>query len=1176
MAERAAEKKAEEKIEEKREREGEGEGEGREEAMDGNEAAAYVAYAMSEFVIIFPITPSSPMAEKCDAWAASSKPNCLGTVPIVSQLLLMIPNMYKMAGERIPAVIHLAARQVGSSATSIYSDHADAMAVRSTGWAMLCSASAQEAMDMAAAAHAASLEASIPTVHFFDGFTTSHSLQTCVRIPAPSLAALFNRARLSEFRRAALNPDSPHQRGCVVGRQEWMQMAEASNSAYAADYPAALESALCLVSSRTGRSQLELYRWSGAGDAQAAIVIMGSAGLTVEECVESLCARGEKVGVLRVRMFRPWSPSRFISALPISVRRIAVLDRCKDPAASGEPLFLDVCATVYEHRAGVLVAGGRYGLGDKLFGPAHVAAVFSNLRRDEPKRRFTVGIVDDLTHLSLPLDPLPPSLSLSLSPSRARQAIIWGMGSDGSVGACHMALRLLARGAGQRVQGQFFYTAHKSGGVTMSHLRYGEGEIKSMYPIEEADYVGCHQQSYVGRYDVLSAARCGGTVVVNAPWKSPHDVPPQWRRGLADKRLSLYALDAAGGFKRAASLALTAVFLRLAAPPHPDPVELLKGEARLTFSKKGEAVVAANVRAIDEALAALTRIEVPSEWAAEPPVPLGQGLFEAPRTDFEREVKWPLQLIKADDVPVSVIARLVPGGRAPLGTTATEKRGIADLVPVWSPAKCVQCCLCSAACPHAAIRPFLLTKEEDSLLAAPPAKQATGPAASKGLLFRIQTSPMDCTGCGVCATVCPTKSLDMVPLQQAAPIEAPRWKSLSSSVPPRPDVFPRDNLRGLQFVPPLFEFSGACAGCGEAPHLKMLTQMMGERSIFVCASGCNAAYAFAFGSNPYCTTAEGRGPATAHSLFEDPAEFGMGAVQAVQSERRALEAKVKALLASPPAEGEADLRAALAKWLEVKEDGPQCEVQRKEVLRLLEAAGAGAGAGLLGEIRGLSTGLAKKVVWAIGGDGWASDIDFAGIDHVLGTGLPVKMLVLDTEVYSNTGGQQSKATPQGAVHKFSAGGKPSAKKDLAMTFITAHGASVYVASVCSLVNPVQAMKAFAEAESFPGPAVIVAYSPCIEHGIEGASPSGWVAQAKRAVDSGYWPMYRNDPRKAPKRLQLDLPALGKTKIPLADFLTKENRFTRLQREHPQAAAALLPALELWVADRMQQLIRMSS
>nr|AIW52602.1 pyruvate:ferredoxin oxidoreductase PFO-5 [Mastigamoeba balamuthi] len=1079
------------------------------EAIDGNEASAYVAYGLSEFVIIFPITPSSTMAEKCDAWSAAGKKNAFGTVPIVYQmeseagvsgalhgcgatgglgvsftssqgLMLMIPNLLKLAGELIPAVIHVAARQVGTGATSIYCDHSDVMTVRSTGMAMVCSASAQECMDFAAASHLASIESSLPTLHFFDGFTTSHSLQSALRLPYDLLGSLVNREKLAAFRKTGLEPSRPHQRGCVVGRQEWMQIAEATNLVYR-DYADAFEKALGQLEAHTGR-HYNLYEWVGAPDATRAIVMMGSSGLTAEEVVDWMVAAGEKVGILRVRMFRPWCEDRFLAALPKTVKRVAVLDRCREAGAAGEPLFLDAVSTfVGAGMSDVVVVGGRYGLGDKAFTQSHVAAVFANLAQEKPKRRFTLGVVDDVTHMSLaPVQP-PTAPAGVVVP---RQASIWGMGSDGSVGACHMALRLLTVGANLQVQGQFFYTAHKSGGVTTSHMRFGKAPIKGQCAVTRADYIGVHQSGYIGRYDMLCNAIDGAIVVVNAGWKGSDDVPAAWRHELAQKHIRLYALDASNTFKRAGSLALTAAFLKLAPGDAISPekaIGLLKEEAINTFKKKGDAVVAMNLKAIDEALSSLLRIDVPAEWINTPVVPLGEGLFETPRTPFERVVKAPLQRLNGDDIPVSAFRDLVTGGRTPATTTRSDKRAIADKVPTWSPAKCTQCNFCSAACPHAVIRPFLLTKEEAAKagLSDQEVKPATGAGAAAGYLFRVQVSVNDCTGCGVCAAVCPTKCLDLKPLPEVAPVEGPRWKHLFEQTPSRADVYPRDNVRGLQFVQPLLEFNGACAGCGEAAYIKMLTQIMGERAIFVCASGCNVAYAFAFGSNPYCQTPEGRGPAVAHSLFEDTAEFGLGSAYTVLFRRNLLVTRVTELLASNCELGE--LRARLVRWLEVREDPVASNEERKLIQPLLEKAPK---TPLLDEIRELSESLTKASVWCIGGDGWASDIDYGGLDHVLSLGLPVKVLIMDTEVYSNTGGQQSKATPTSAVHKFAAGGKKAPKKDLAMTFLASHERVAYVAAISSSANIAQSMKAFTEAEAFPGPAVVVAYSPCIEHGIE--------------------------------------------------------------------------------------------
>lgn len=1169
------------------------------EALDGNEAAVHVAYGLSEYMYIYPITPSSTMAERADAWAATNKLNAFGIVPQVFQLqseggaaaslhgcgaagslgstftssqglLLMIPTLYKLAGERIPSVLHIAARQVGAAGTSIFGDHSDVMAIRMTGLAMVSSASAQESMDNALACHIASIAAMHPVAHIIDGFQTSHSLASCIKIPYSDIAKLIQHDKIAEFRKTGLHPSAPHQRGTVVSRMEWMQMAEAS-TAHASHFVEEIEKAWEAVSQLTGRPAHKPFKYFGAPDATRVIVVMGCTGLTVEETVEAMIAEGQKVGVLRVRLFRPWSEKHFLAALPPTVKSIAVLDRTREPGASGEPLLLDVVNTLYAERPDIIVVGGRYGLGDKAFNPPMVTAIFANLDSKTPRRNFTVGINDDVSGLSLPLGPVPKALQ---GPRPGlQQATLWGLGSDGTVGACHMALRLLCSGAGLQVQGQFHYTAHKSGGVTMSYLRFGTSAIKAQYPVDSAGYVACHHVSYIGRYPVLSNARKGAVVVVNAPWKTAEDVPQVWRKELAKREVTLYAIDATAVAGRLSGLALTAVFLNLGVGGVIDPakaIALLKDEARTTFAKKGEEVIAKNIKAIDAAIAGVIKIDVPQAWlSADVPQVAPLDPRGCPLPEFVTEIKTPLQRLEGDVIPVSTIEKLVPGGRVPSGTTRQEKRGIADVVPSWIPDKCVQCNLCATACPHAVIRPFLLTKQEKEKggFSDAQVRVAQGAPGKDGYFFRIQTSPLDCTGCSVCATVCPAKALEMKPALEMFKAETDNWEFISRNVPARNDLYPVDTIKGMQFTQPLFEFSGACAGCGEAPYIKMLTQIVGERGIFACASGCNAAYAFAFGSNPYCTTPQGRGPAVAHSLFEDTAEFGYGIALAQIGRRDAYAKKIKEFLDAPESKNPEleELCKLLAAWYDTKTDVEANEKARIALTPVLEKFQAAAPA--IKEIWEGAENLRKVSVWCIGGDGWANDIDFGGLEHVMSQGVEIKVLILDTEVYSNTGGQQSKSTPTGAVHKFAAGGKKSPKKDIAGNFMSTHGSSVYVATINLNANMNQALRAFREAEAFKGPAIIVAYSPCIEHGIEGSSPSTWVAQSKRATDSGYWPIYRWDP--LAQELHFDGPAA--IKVPLKEFLSHENRFARLEREQPERAKTLFAILEAFVTHRFERL-----
>ena len=1215
-------------------------------ATDGNEAAAHVAYGMSEFCFIFPITPSSPMAERADFWMGQKRPNVFGDVTTVYQmqseagavaalhgcgaagglgatftssqgLLLMIPTLYKLSGERIPCVLHVAARQVGSSGTSIYCDHSDVMSVRMCGLCQLSSGSVQEAMDLAAVAHAAAVRMSMPFMHFFDGFQSSHSVATCDPIPYDKLRTLYDAADLKAFRATALDPAHPHQRGTITTRHDWMQMFESVTDAYERGVPAAVEDAMARVAALTGR-RYHLFDYAGAPDAECVVVALGAGALTVEEVVDDLVRdEGAKVGVLRVHLYRPWSARHFVAALPRTVRRIAVLDRTKEPGSIGEPLLLDVLATVHGAEAAaaglrgsdITVVGGRYGLADKAFTPLMVRSIFASLADPArpPMPRFVVGIDDDVAHLSLPLLPRCPEAA---APGLT-QCTLWGLGSDGTVGAAQMALRL-ATGHSTRekpvyTQGQFHFTAHKSGGVTITYMRFGPSPIKGSYPITHANFTGCYHPSYVGKYPVLDACRKGSVLLLNCPWGSDaargstlaRRLPAAWRRRIAEQELQFYTIDAmkisrAAGLGQHYNLVLLTAFFKLSGVlPVEEAIPLLKDSTRRQYAKKGDAVIQKNISCIDAALAELHRVDYPrDEWlhatddddgadANDAAKKVPEQHYEDPQlnAEFERDIKTELARFTGDRIPVSKFAKLIPAGRAPSTTTRTEKRGVAVDVPVWDPAKCVECNMCALACPHAVIRPFLMT--DDEVRAAPcqplPHKAANGEGGKQGLQFHLQVSALDCLGCGVCAAICPAKCLTMRPLEEVAPTEAANWQYCFNTVPARNSVYAPETARGSQFTQPLFEFCGACGGCGEAPYIKLLTQLFGERMIAACASGCNVAYSFALGSNPYCTTPEGRGPASAHSLFEDTAEFGFGIARTRRVRREAFGARVRAALEGPAdADAEAVVPAALATelraWLDVFDDARACEAVRRRIEPLLAAA-AGRSAALqaLHDEREL---LTKTSLWCIGGDGWSCDIDFGGIDHVLYTGEKLNMLVLDTEVYSNTGGQKSKGTPMGSVHKFEAAGKASRKKDLGQIFMNM--GTVYVASVCLYANAPQTLKALLEAEAYPGPAVVLAYSPCLEHGIEGSGPN-WVAQAKLAVDSGYWPLYRYNPllaKDGKNPLQIDGPR--SPKVPVADFIAHENRFQRLVRENNPRSVVLHKQLQDDVTARLEKLVAAAS
>ncbi|KAH3767280.1 pyruvate:ferredoxin oxidoreductase [Pelomyxa schiedti] len=1169
-------------------------------SMDGNTAATHVAYALSEFCFIFPITPSSTMAEHADAWSAQGKKNCFGTVPAVIQmeseggvagalhgsgasgglcssftssqgLLLMIPNLYKLAGELIPCVLHLAARQVGSSGTSIYGDESDAMSIRHIGCAMMCSGCPQEVMDLALVSHLAALNSSVPFVHFFDGFQTSHTISSVSPIPYDQIASLIPHDKVSAHRKRALNPMSPHQRGAVVGREDWFPATEAMSPVYEGVVPA-VERALRDVATLTGRTY-SLFDYAGAPDAEIIVVALGAGALATEETVLHLNSTGysKKVGVIRVHLFRPWSIKHFMATLPPTTRIITTLDRTKEIGAIGEPLYMDVVASLMEvGRTGVRVLGGRYGLADFAFTPAMVKATYDNMLRETPLNHFTVGINDDVMHRSLPLG---PEFSAS---GEAMQCSFWGMGSDGTVGANQMTIRMVGRNTKRFAHGMFFYSTHKSGGVTVSHLRFAPSAVKATYPITQADFIALSQHSYLAKYPILKTAKEGSIFLFN----SPHDtvealqanIPANVLHTIAERHIKFYTIDALKiatecGLGGHTNLVMQVGFFKLC--PDLMPLEvalgLMKDNVRTVYAKKGDVVINKNITAMERAISELKLVNYPvDQWLALPStVPRVLPPNLAP---FVREIKVPLMFYESETVPVSAYQRLNYAGTVPNTTTRVEKRGIAVKVPTWDVNKCVQCTLCSIVCPHAVIRPYLLTQAEAD--AAPNQPFATKPAVPKTLgeyKFRIQISPLDCTGCGQCVNQCPVKALSLVPLETVAPKECANWE-YTQTLPAR-ELLPADTIKGSQLKQPLFEFNGACAGCGEAPYIKLLSQLFGDRAVFGCSSGCNVAYSFCFGVNPYCTKPNGRGPATAHSLFEDTAEFTYGIAKTNQIRREHLSAKIMALESNTAAPVTAPLRTALSAWVAGRNNTETSEQQMAAILPLLEAEHTACPE--LEAIWEMKNLLPKLTHWAIGGDGWANDIDFGGLDHVLLTGCDMKALVLDTEVYSNTGGQKSKATPKGSVHKFEAKGKASHKKDLGLIFMSYE--NIYVASVALFANPAQALRAICEAEAYPGPAVVIAYSPCIEHGIEGVT---WLEQTKLAVDSGYWPLYRYNPL---LRAQGKNPFVYESPENLRgsarDFLAHENRFQRLVREHPETAAVLHADLVDHIAQRHQSLLK---
>nr|ABW76110.1 pyruvate:ferredoxin oxidoreductase [Paratrimastix pyriformis] len=1150
--------------------------------FDGNTAAAHVAYAMSDCAVIFPITPSSVMGELADTWSAQGRKNifdqtlsvtemqseagaagavhgCLSagaltTTFTASQgLLLMIPNMYKIAGERIPAVFHVSARAIASQALSIFGDHQDVMAARATGFSFLCASSVQECMDLALVAHLSALKGSLPFVHFFDGFRTSHEIQKISILSYEQIKSLVDWEDIKRFRAGALNPEHPQMRGTAQQPEIYFQLLEASNNEYAA-LPEIVQEQMRRVSAVTGR-QIHLFDYVGAPDATEVVIIMGAGACAVEEAVEYLNAHGHKVGVLKVRLYRPWSARHFLAALPATATKIAVLDRTKEPGSFGEPLYLDVAATIQNAHQQRTIVGGRFGLGSKDFTATMAKSVFENLFQATPKNHFTVGINDDLSHTSLPV-----TEEINALPEGTVQCLIWGLGSDGTVGANKEAIKLIGHNTELFSQGYFEYDAKKSGGLTRSHLRFGPRPINATYLVTHADYVACHNPGYVGRYELLKAAKVGAKFLLNSPWTTIEameaNLPGDLKRVIAQKHIHLYNIDAiavaarTGNGQHIGMIMQTAFFKLANVIPLEQAIELLKKSVVKMFGKKGQQVVKVNHDAIDLAQAECVGLAYPASWA-DAALPPRFVLPGAP--EFVNETMIPCGRYTSDSLPVSTLGRLCPGGIMPTSTARWEKRGLAPSVPAWDlNGKCVQCAMCSFVCPHAVIRPYLVTDAEAQ---AAPYKEgfAVKPTKGKefeGYSFRIQVSVMDCTGCGSCANVCPVKALEMKPYPTQAR-QHENWM-YCQTLPVRDQQIAtsaeKPNTKASQFRMPYFEFSGACGGCGETPYLKLVSQLFGDRMIIANATGCSSIYSGSAPWSPYTVNKDGHGPAWANSLFEDNAEYGYGMFLATAQRRKRVADLVQKALAMP--ELAAPVREALQFWYDHKDQGEESKQASVRVKAALEAHHEDATLAQIWDARDM---LTKKSQWIYGGDGWAYDIGFGGLDHVLACGDDVNVVVMDTEVYSNTGGQRSKSTNRGAVAQFAASGKKTAKKDLGSIFMS-YG-NIYVASCAIGSNPGQFLKAVHEAESYNGPSILICYSPCINHSIKGGMANS-IEEEKLAVKFGYWYLYRYDPRlaaqgKNPFQLDSKEPAGD-----LKEFLYREVRYESLTRSFPQEAERL--------------------
>lgn len=1155
--------------------------------MDGNTAAAHVAYAFTDVAAIYPITPSSPMAELVDEWSANGLKNIFGqqvqvvelqseagaagavhgslsagaltTTFTASQgLLLMIPNMYKIAGELLPGVFHVTARALAPHALSIFGDHSDVMACRQTGFAFLAAGSVQEVMDLGGIAHLAALKTRIPFVHFFDGFRTSHEVQKIEVMEHEELAKLVDWEAIEAFRKRALNPEHPYVKGTNQNPDIFFQAREAANPFYE-KVPDAVEAYMQEITKITGR-EYHPFNYYGAPDAERVIIAMGSICEAIEETIDYLLAKGEKVGVIKVHLYRPFSAKYFFNVLPKTVKKIAVLDRTKEPGAMGEPLYLDVRNLFYEQKEAPVIVGGRYGLGSKDTTPAQILAVFDNLLAGAPKNNFTIGIIDDVTHTSLPAKAV-----VSTAPAGTTRCKFWGFGSDGTVGANKDAIKIIGDNTNLYAQAYFAYDSKKSGGVTISHLRFGKKPIKSTYLIDEADFIACHKQSYVNQYHLLEGLKKNGTFLLNCTWKTEElsdKLPAVLKRYLAENKINFYIVDAVDiakkiGLGNRINMVMQAAFFKLAnVIPLDEAVVLLKKAIAKTYGKKGEKIVSMNHKAVDEGLQALVKVDVPAEWAT---ACENEAAASNDLPEFVKKIVEPINAQQGDKLPVSTFLGREDGS-FPLGTTVYEKRGIAMEVPNWVPENCIQCNQCSYVCPHAAIRPILTNEAENGKA---PEGYVTKKALGKqldGLSFRIQVSPLDCTGCGNCVEACPAKqkALQMKPLDEVVEKESANW-NFAVNVPTKEGLWNPKSVKGSQFVQPLLEFSGACAGCGETPYAKLLTQLFGDRLVISNATGCSSIWGAPVPSIPYCTNAKGQGPAWANSLFEDNAEHGFGmAIAAKHMRNKIADLMQTALTQELPAE----LKAAFQKWLDGKDSGDASKEATALVRPLLQKY---ADLALVKEIAAKNDFLVKPSNWVLGGDGWAYDIGYGGLDHVLASGEDINILVFDTEVYSNTGGQASKSTPTGAIAKFAAAGKRIKKKDLGM--IAASYGYVYVAQVAMGADQNQLIKAFAEAEAYPGPSLIIAYAPCINHGIKVGMRYSQL-EGKKAVEAGYWQLYRFNPQlkeSGQNPFQLD------SKDPSSnfkDFLLGEVRYASLLKLFPDEAEKLFEQAEKDAKERL--------
>ena len=1169
--------------------------------IDGNTAAAHVAYAFTDVAAIFPITPSTTMAEVVDEWSAQGKKNIFGqTVNVVEMqseagaagtfhgslqagaltttftasqgLLLMLPNMYKVAGELLPGVFHVSARAIASQALSIFGDHQDVMAARMTGCVMLAAGSVQEVADLAPVSHLAAIKGRLPFVNFFDGFRTSHEIQKVEVLDYEDYAEMIDREALKEFRSRALTPNNPVTRGTAQNSDIYFQTREASNIFYNNIIPI-VEEYMAKIEEKTGRSY-GLFNYYGAEDAKEIIVAMGSVTEAIEETIDELNARGEKYGLVKVHLFRPFSVEHLLKVIPQSVEKICVIDRTKEPGCNGEPLYLDVCSAFYGKENAPKIVGGRYGLASKDVTPSDIKAIFDNLKKDDSKNFFTVGIEDDVTFTSIPVE---DELRI-VTPGTVR-CKFWGLGSDGTVGANKQAIKIIGENTDKYVQAYFAYDSKKSGGVTMSHLRFGDTPIRSTYLIDEADYIACHVQAYVNQYDLLKGLKKGGNFVLNTIWNEEEierKLPAKMKRYIAENEINFYTVNATKiaseiGLGRRINMIMQSAFFKLAEIiPQEEATEYLKASIKKAYGKKGDKVVNMNYEAVEAGMNSLVKINVLESWKTA----TEEAKVETKKvTDFVKNIMNPMNSLEGDKLPVSAFNGL-EDGTFPAGTAAYEKRGVATDVPEWNMAKCIQCNQCAFVCPHACIRPVLVTDEE--LAKAPvgfETKKATGKTLA-GLNYRIQVSTLDCTGCNNCVDICPApgKALEMKPLGTQVETEVANWDfSVSKEVSNKEHLTAGKTVKDSQFKQPLMEFSGACAGCGETPYIKLATQLFGDRMMIANATGCSSIWGGSAPSTPYTKNHEGKGPAWANSLFEDNAEFGYGMFLAADQMRKKIAANMESLIFMDIAE---EYKEVFKNWLENKDNGELSKVSSREVEAILaennienEEAKV-----LIEEIRERADFLVKRSQWILGGDGWAYDIGYGGLDHVLASGQDVNVLVFDTEIYSNTGGQSSKSTPAAAMAKLAASGKKTNKKDLGRMMMS-YG-NVYVAQVAIGADKNQVVKAMLEAEAHNGPSIIIAYSTCISHGLKKGMGFS-IRNMDEAVKAGYWHLYRFNPQ---LKEQGKNPFTLDSKEPqgsFRDFIMDQVRYSAIAKQYPEQAEELFQMTEEHARRKYAELKKLS-